>query len=184
MAVPRGAMVALALAACVLTPTSTYAEDAQQAAQKNTPKASQQSATQAKHEPASAGEAVKAEPAAPLPRCAIQVELLAVVLEDKKDDRSFAMVADKGKKPRMVGVGSWIGDRTVRAIEPRAIWLSDPAGLCWLPLERGAAARPATPPPTAQPGNPDDAEERRKQREERRAERRKARPSVNEASNE
>jgi len=62
----------------------------------------------------------------------------------------------------MVGVGSWVGDRTVHAIEPRAIWLSDPAGLCWLPLERGGSARPATPPRETK------ANDRRKQREDRR----------------
>jgi hypothetical protein len=174
----------LALALCGVVCVTAQAKDAQKDSKGDSKGGSKGDSKGAKEQDAKQGEDGKADPDAPLPRCEIQVELLAVVLEERDHERSFAMVADKGKKPRMVGVGSWVGDRSVRAIEPRAIWLSDAAGLCWLPLERGATARPAA---TSRPGNPDAAEERRRkraeQRAERRAARRKQRPSVDKASN-
>ena len=77
-------------------------------------------------------------------RCQVELDLMAVVYNDHDDRRSFAMVV-AGKSTRMVRVGSYVAQRRVVAIVPRALWLTKGSGLCWLPLAHEGSQRVAPP---------------------------------------
>jgi hypothetical protein len=76
-------------------------------------------------------------------KCKVDEELdvMALVYNDREPDASFAMVA-VGKGPgRMVGVGSFIAGKPIIAVLPRALWLGPAEDPCWLPLSHEGKQR-------------------------------------------
>ncbi len=69
-------------------------------------------------------------------RCEVEAELVAVVYNPRKPERSFALVAQGRNPARLVGVGSWVEGMRVVAIRPKALWLDAENDACWLPMAR------------------------------------------------
>lgn len=75
------------------------------------------------------------------PRCEVEVDLMAVVYNDRTPERSFAMVAEARGLGRMVGVGSLVAGKPILAILPRAVWLGPERSMCWIPLDHEGKQR-------------------------------------------
>ena len=67
-------------------------------------------------------------------RCQVAVELMAVVYNYKRPERSFAMVVSGRDPGRVVGVGSTVVGLVVLAVTPRRLWLNADPAPCFLPL--------------------------------------------------
>lgn len=83
------------------------------------------------------------------PKCEGAPEVIAVVYNDKRPERSFAMIAGDGGG-RMVRIGSRVTGKLVVAILPQAVWLGPERSPCWIPLGY-EGPQTVEPPPSNKP---------------------------------
>jgi len=81
------------------------------------------------------------------PRCEIdeRLDVMALVYNDTRPEKSYAMIAAGRGGGRMIGVGSYVDGRPVLAILPGALWLGPEEDMCWMPLSHQGSQRVDSP---------------------------------------